>query len=182
MISSEFFPTGSRLHRAARRTELSQQRASAAASRAFNADKFMIDTASADLKPFMSVAQLSVVRQAAHGEEKVWFITRMVEIAALIHAMPETYAQDGMGDQAVAHLHYFKGSCDWWITGKDSDPVNDAGGHDGQIQAFGLADLGYGGELGYISIAELIAAGVELDLHFKPCTLASLKADQQIAA
>ena len=39
MSASEFFPTWSRLHRAARRTELSQQRASAAASARADAER-----------------------------------------------------------------------------------------------------------------------------------------------
>lgn len=140
----------------------------------FDAEKFMIETASADLRPFMSRDQLAVLRDNCKGEESVWFITRMVEMAALIHAMPETYGQDGLGNQAIAHLHYFTGGCDWYITEKDSDPANETGGHDGQIQAFGSANLGYGAELGYISIAEITQHGAELDLHFTPCTLASL--------
>jgi hypothetical protein len=32
----------------------------------------------------------------------------------------------------------------------------------------GAANLGYGAELGYISLPELLAAGAELDLHFTP--------------
>ena len=88
----------------------------------FNPDKFMIDAASADLRPFVGQAQLSTARQLAKGEEKVFFITRMVELAALIHAMPKVYEQDGLGDQAVAYLHYFTGGCDWYITEKDSEP------------------------------------------------------------
>lgn len=36
MSTSEFFPTGTRLHKSARRIELSQQRASAAASKVFD--------------------------------------------------------------------------------------------------------------------------------------------------
>lgn len=62
------------------------------------------------------------------------------------------------------HLHYFFRGCDWYIQEKDIDS------EDGQIQAFGLANLGYGFELGYISIQELVENGVELNLHFTPCT------------
>lgn len=46
---------------------------------------------------------------------------------------------------------------------------------EGQIQAFGSANLGRGAELGYISIAEITECGAELDLHWTPCTLASLR-------
>ncbi len=89
-------------------------------------------------------------------------------MAGILTTMPKTYEQDGLGDNAIAHLHYFKGSCDWYITEKDSEP-------DGQHQAYGLANLGYGGEVGYISIVELIELDVELDLHFTPGTLAEIK-------
>ena len=61
----------------------------------FDPEKFMIDTASEDLKQFIGRAQLSTMRQLAKGEEKTFFITRMVELAALIHSMPKTYEQDG---------------------------------------------------------------------------------------
>ena len=81
--------------------------------------------------------------------------------------MPETYGQDGMGDKAIAHLHYFKGSMDWYITEKDMEGE--------QLQAFGMVDMGYGPELGYISIAELVQNGIELDLHFTPMTLGEIK-------
>ena len=84
--------------------------------------------------------------------------------------MPQTYEQDGMGEQAIAHLHYFTSGCDWYITERDSDPDGE-----GQIQAFGSANLGYGPELGYISIKELLENGAELDLYFTPCTLSSLR-------
>ena len=40
--------------------------------------------------------------------------------------------------------------------------------YDKQLQAFGKADLGHGGELGYISIVEIIKCGAELDLHWQP--------------
>ena len=127
--------------------------------------------AAADLKPFIGQGQLSAMRQACKSEEGNWFIVRMVELAAGIFAMPKTYEQDGMGDAAVVHLHYFKGGADWYITERDSETD--------QMQAFGLADLFQdGGELGYISITELIENGAELDLHFNPCTLAQVRAKQ----
>jgi hypothetical protein len=73
------------------------------------------------------------------------------------------------------YLHYFRGSCDWYIMEKDIDSHGD-----GQSQAFGLADLGYGGELGYISIQELCECGVELDLHFKPISFGELKTKREM--
>jgi hypothetical protein len=102
------------------------------------------------------------------GEEWQFFADKMKELAGAIAAMPKTYDQDGMGDSAVAHLHYFRGAADWYITEKDMEGK-------GTEQAFGLADLGYGGELGYISIEELISSGVELDFHFSPKTIGQIK-------
>src|SRR3990167_2578089 len=133
------------------------------------------------VRQFVSPDQYQAMRAGLRGEESQYFQDKFMEIGNTIEHMPKTYDQDGLGDQAVAHLHYFMGSGDWYITEKDSDPVNESGGHDGQIQAFGLADLGYGAELGYISIAELIANGAELDLHFTPQTLAQLKDTRQAA-
>ena len=143
---------------------------------AFDPKKFILDTAAADLRPFMGAAQFSTMRRCARGEEGDWFITRMVELAALILTMPKTYEQDGKGEAATAHLHYFTASADWYITEKDAETPEKPGQH----QAFGLADLfgerfQGGGELGYISIVELIENGAELDLHWTPRTLAAVR-------
>ena len=81
--------------------------------------------------------------------------------------MPKTYATDGQGDQAIAHLHYFTGGCDWYITETDCENA--------QHQAFGLACI-HEDELGYISIVELLRCRAELDLYFKPTTLAAIRA------
>ncbi|WP_205010661.1 DUF2958 domain-containing protein [Nitrosomonas oligotropha] len=115
------------------------------------------------LKQFIGEAQLLVISSAMNGEDGQSFKDKLIEIANTIQAMLKTYGQDGMGDDAIAYLHYFKGSGDWYITEKDME--------DEQLQAFGLANLGQGGELGYISIQDLIDAGVELDLHWNPKTL-----------
>jgi len=119
------------------------------------------------LKQFIPISELNAMRENLRGEEGQYFINKMVEMSTLINAMPHTYDQDGLGDQAVAYLHYFSGDMDWYITEKDME--------DDQYQAFGLADLGYGGELGYISIVELVQSGVELDLHFTPTTLEEIR-------
>jgi hypothetical protein len=80
----------------------------------------------------------------------------------------------------VAYLHYFAGGqANWYITEKDKGCPDDEdyGGPGGppQQQAFGLADLfGDGGELGYISIAEILANRGELDLHWTPKPLSEI--------
>mgnify|MGYP001563457152 FL=1 len=130
------------------------------------------------LKHFIGKHQWSAIKQGMAGEERQYFYDMMVDLAARIEAMPKTYEQDGKGDQAIVHLHYFRGGCDWWISEKDSDPDGE-----GQIQAFGYANLGddQNAELGYISIKELIEHGVELDLYWTPKTLEQVKAKRRTA-
>jgi hypothetical protein len=128
------------------------------------------------IKQFIGKAQLAAMGAGIRGEEGQFFKDKFVEIAKVIEGMPKSYETDGQGDKAVAYLHYFKGSGDWYITEKDAGDDEDAkNGISGQVQAFGMADLGHGGELGYISIKELIEANVELDLYWTPKTLAVIK-------
>jgi hypothetical protein len=125
------------------------------------------------LVPYMSQSQLSALAQCMRGEEKQFFFDKLKALADLISSMPVTYQQDGKGDEAVVYLHYFYGNSDWYITEKDIEG--------GVQQAFGFAILNGDmdcAEMGYISISELVGlvnANVELDLYFKPCTLAEAK-------
>lgn len=129
------------------------------------------------LQGFISMGQLRVITAGCRGEEGDYFRAKLTEYGERIAAMPKTYDQGDLGEQAVISLHYFIGGCDWYITERDIDEDGE-----GQIQAFGLADLfGDGGEIGYISIPEILANGGELDLHFAPCTLAEVKADRVAA-
>lgn len=130
-----------------------------------------IDAANAiqQLQHFMPRAQLMNLGAYCFGEEGQFFIDKLVEFGNMVETMPKTYGQDGKGNQAVAYLHYFLGGMDWYITERDIDTDGA-----GQIQAFGLADLGYGAELGYISIPEIIDVGAELDLYFEPTTIENL--------
>jgi hypothetical protein len=124
------------------------------------------------LREFMGSRQRMAVGSLFRCEEKQFFFDKMCELAKTVTDMPKTYEQDGKGDEAVAHLHYFAGgSGNWWITEKDMGSEDEPGQH----QAFGLVDLGCGPELGYISIVELLAAGAELDFHFRPTTIGKLK-------
>jgi hypothetical protein len=123
------------------------------------------------IRPFLSRSQLAAMADGCRGEEMEFFLQKFVDLAQQIETMPQTYGQDGKGDQATAHLHYFIGGSDWYITEKDMDG--------GIQQAFGYAILNGDdecAELGYISIEELTRHGVELDLYFTPCTLAEIKA------
>ena len=137
-----------------------------------------------DLRQFVGPGQLACLRDMCGEdcEEREFFQAKAVELAGLIANMPKNYEQDGKGDEAIATLHYFKGGADFWITEKDMGVFGSASPTEEadltQHQAFGLVDLGYGPELGYISIVGLLANGVELDFHFTPCTLAEIQAKQ----
>jgi hypothetical protein len=134
------------------------------------------------LKHFIGGRQRQAVVTLFRCEEKEYFFDKMIELAAIVEQMPFTYGQDGLGDQATVYLHYFAGgAANWWITEKDKgSPLDDPADQGKQLQAFGLANF-YGGpndpeaELGYISIEEILANGGELDFHFTPCTLATVK-------
>lgn len=127
--------------------------------------------AAGKIKNFISGVELEVIGNACRGDEREFFKTKLVELANTVETMPTTYQTDGQGDQAVAHLHYFSRDCDWYITERDCEEE--------QLQAFGLACI-WEEELGYISIAELLAAGAELDLYWTPKTLSEIKAERQM--
>jgi hypothetical protein len=117
-----------------------------------------------ELDRFIGRSQLEAVRILLRGEEREFFAEKVCELRDLIAAMPKTYGQESKGDQAIIYLHYFIGNFNWYIIEKDCESM--------QHQAFGLADLGYGAEYGYISIEELIENGVELDFYYEPRTVA----------
>lgn len=122
---------------------------------------------------FISINQRCVLRDLLKGEEGDYFATLLLALKKRIETMPETYQTNGQGTSAKVYLHYFRGGIDAWITERDKgDGTDDKGQH----QAFGKINLGSGGGLGYISIAELIENDVEIDLHWNPeTTLKDLK-------
>lgn len=122
---------------------------------------------------FIPVQQKRLIIECLDGEEREFFLNKMMELQETIQSMPVTYQQDGLGDNAIAHLHYFSGGQNWYITEKDREG-------DGTIQAFGMVDLGFGSEMGYISIAELVQINmIELDLHWQKKTLAEISASER---
>ncbi|WP_017460711.1 DUF2958 domain-containing protein [Dyella ginsengisoli] len=126
------------------------------------------------LRSFIGYSQRRVLAMLCEGEEGEFFQNRLAELRHLIDTMPKTYEQSDKEGAAVVYLHYFMGGCDWYITEKDKERE--------QLQAFGLADLGYGGELGYISLVEVLQCGAELDLHWTPKTLDEVRASRRVAA
>jgi len=94
------------------------------------------------------------------SEESDFFATTVDEVANRVADMPNLYAQDGEGKKAIAHLHYFLGNYDAWITELNL----------GTREAFGKASFGGASEAeyGYISLQELFDNNVELDLYWTP--------------
>lgn len=126
-----------------------------------------------NLKHYISKGQISALRVGCRGEEGKYFLEMISDLKDRIAIMPLSYETDGQGMDAIAHLHYFSPSSDWWITERDagSDEDEEKGI---QYQAFGYARLNgdtQNAEMGYISIQELIENGVELDLYWTPKTL-----------
>lgn len=126
------------------------------------------------VRPFLSRQQLAVLAQACRGEEALHFLRRLVDLAEQIRAVPKTGDQEGLGDQSTVHLHYFLSGCDWFVVEKDAFG-------EGVDMAFGYTVLNgneLDAELGYVSISEIVHCGAELDLHFKPRSLAEVKAER----
>ncbi len=128
---------------------------------------------SGTLYRYLPHSQRSALQSLLTGEEGEHFADLLSALASRIETMPVTYGQDGKGNAAIVHLHYFRGSVDFWITEKDVD--------DGVSQSFGLARIGGNDpELGYISIEELTRAGVELDLYWQETTIGEVKRAQGV--
>lgn len=142
------------------------------------------------VKPFFPEIQLQVVLEhISDSKHPDWLSTRahyigvlqsfketFARIPKLYETEPEAPKEDEADDkdavsksgEAIAYLHYFIGRCDWWITEKESESE----------LVYGVTDLGYGPEFGYISLVELLEVrvkspsgfmlGVELDFHWEP--------------
>jgi hypothetical protein len=116
-----------------------------------------------DAKFFIPAMQIYIIKTNMEFEDV------RVRINELLPKIPTTYQTENIPlNSKVAYLHYFYGDMDWYIFEKDKGSSDDKV-KGIQQQAFGMADFGYGAELGYISIDELIKGDkVELDLYFEP--------------
>ena len=133
------------------------------------------------LQPWLAPLQTRVLRSALRDEEGQWFADKLRELEKLIADMPHTYQTEHQSeDEKKVWLHYFAGgSANWYLIEKDKGAPGDTP-EEFQSQMFGLADLyGDGGELGYISLPELLRVNADLDFHFTPCSLAELRAQRQ---
>ncbi len=114
------------------------------------------------LRRFVPGGQFSFIADCLRGEEKEHFKEIVTKLKETILNAPVTYEQEGKGEKAEIHLHYFVGGCDWFVTEIDTSAETE------QLQAYGLVNLGHGLEYGYISIADLLKInGVEIDLYWK---------------
>ena len=85
--------------------------------------------------------------------------------------LPPLYAQDGQGDDTIAHVKFFTPDSNWtWYATE----------FDGEDTFFGLVD-GLEMELGYFSLNELTRTTgpwglhIERDRHFTPKTLEDIR-------
>jgi hypothetical protein len=128
------------------------------------------------LKKFLSHSQIQILSDLClSSEEAEHFISIVNNQAKITDSMPVTYEQDGLGDDAIIHLHYFLNGCDWYITEKDMDG--------GVLQAYGFAILNgdlHNAEMGYISISELVKYRAEMDFYFDKKTIGELKKERGI--
>lgn len=116
------------------------------------------------LMAIMGKAQTMALVRLQHGEESAAGHEIAARIRETLRTMPRTY--ENRGDDAIAYLHYFSAQADFYIT--ELDKGDDDTKAPEQHQAFGSANLGFGAELGYISLIELAENNVELDFYFTP--------------
>lgn len=115
-------------------------------------------------EPIIGESQQEALHEALNGEEAEHFVTLINQIAETIDKIPKLHATAGEKSKDITvQLHYFRGSWDWYVT--EYEPAKQL--------AFGIV-RGFEPELGYISLKELTARGVELDLHWNPAPLASI--------
>jgi hypothetical protein len=127
----------------------------------------LVKTSLAVIRSFVPAAEYHVLSRSEELAQVV------VDNAEKISKAARTYETDGQGEAALVQLHYFNGNSDWYILELDKDGILD--------EAFGWMVLGGDlqfAELGYVSINELCANGVELDLHWTPRPLATVKAER----
>ena len=118
----------------------------------------------ATLRKVIPLTQFQFLQTLLRGEEREFFVDAMTEIEFQYNDLPiiGSAGSDQPTDTALARIHLFGPSCDWWLVEKSYHP---------EEPCFGIADLGYR-ELGYFNLWGIIRLrGVEIDLHWKPNTV-----------
>lgn len=136
-----------------------------------------LDSRTGFFRHWIGRAQRKALRSLLEGEEAQHFIDVLTKIKARIENMPKTYETERIPPQdKIVYLHYFRGSVDAWIVEKDKGYDDENEEDVMQTQAFGLISLcdRRDTEWSYISIADLIYHGVELDLYFEPTRVADI--------
>lgn len=125
------------------------------------------------MRDCMPAAQRATVAAALGGEGAAGVGDRLDALAATLRRMPRLHETDGQGGRALARMHWSTGAADWWLVEWD------ATGRSG----FGLCDLGqgFGPELGYFALSDMLSIGAELDLHWQPAPVARIRADRSAA-
>ena len=88
-------------------------------------------------------------------------------------ALPPLYAQDELGDEAIAYVKFFTPDSNWSWFASEYDPK--------ERMFFGLV-IGMETELGYFSFDELQGARgplglpIERDVHWTPMTIGEIRA------
>lgn len=125
----------------------------------------------ASLQFFMPKGQIEAVKELSRGEEGQFYMEKIQELAHRVRNMPKTRETDGLGDSALIHLRYTRSNGDvFLVTEKDVGAAGDKLPGQ-QLQAFGVSGDAQSVAPAYISIADLIDHGVELDFYFEPQTI-----------
>jgi hypothetical protein len=94
----------------------------------------------------------------------------ITQINEAVFSVPKLYGSASIQDKMI-YLHYFNGNQDWHIVEYDRNSG----------EAYGYANLGYGAELGYMSIPEIVDSTVQLDFYFEPTLWSELNEDEDSA-
>ncbi|CAM3834843.1 hypothetical protein VRRI112168_02265 [Vreelandella rituensis] len=88
-----------------------------------------LSTLTAAIIPFLSISQIRRMgKNLRDNDVRSATLRQIQELANTVSSMPVTYEQDGLGDQAIAYLHYFMGGADFFITEKDMKGDGTLGG------------------------------------------------------
>ena len=124
------------------------------------------------LRPYLFAGQLAALEQLSKGEEGEYFLRLVVDLAARVRSIPALDQGPEVTNDSAVMLHYFFQGSDWYIFELQHIAEEDV------VLGFGWAILGGDyqmAELGCIGVSELLACGVELDLHFAPRTLGQVR-------